>query len=54
MFFRSVEVQFADFDLDFEVCCLKRMTEARVHLSVSESDEGSRELRAFGPSLLTN
>ena len=46
MFFRSVEVQFADFDLDFEVCCLRRMTEAGVQLSVSESDEGSQELRA--------
>ena len=42
MFFRSVEVQFADFDLDFEVCCLRRMTRAGVHLSGSESKKGAR------------
>ena len=38
--------------LDFEVCCLTRMTEAGVRLSVSETDGGSRDSRA-PPSLLT-
>ena len=39
--------------LDFEVCWFRRMTGAGVRLSVSESDEGSRDLRA-PPSLLTD
>ena len=52
-FFVQLKFSLRSLSLDCEVCWLRRMTEAGVRLSVSETDVGSRNLRA-PPSLLTD